>query len=292
MSKQAIDGASRLNAFSVEPEKLVIVTDPTHALFDERVLLPVEEKLVLNIMAFNVKQPVIVTKNGDDIEVVDGRQRVRAAVEANKRLAKEGKETLRIPVMLQKGDDADLFGMSVFLNEQRRDDSVALKAKKAQRLLSMGKSEDEVAVVFGVTSAAIRQWGKMADLAPAVRAAVDAGELSASAAAKLAPLKKSEQIEKLAEIRADQAKGKKTTAKKVAVSTKKARGQVAIERPSNKLLRRLSEYDGMNDEDRTLLRWVLGIIDTKAAGLETMIQEMEVAAIEAGKGEATKAATG
>jgi ParB family chromosome partitioning protein len=283
--KQAIEGASRLNAFSVDPESLTIITDEQHPLYDERVKLPLDEKLVLNIAAHGVKQPVIITKDGDTLIVVDGRQRVRAATEANRRLAKEGKETIRIPVMLQRGDDADLFGMSIFLNEQRQNDSMLVKAKKAQRLINLGRTEEEVAVVFGTSSAAIRQWVKLFDLAPQVRAAVDAGEISASAAAKLAPLTKAEQVKHLADLRVDAAAGKKTTTKKVAAVAKKAKGEAVIEKPSTKLLKRLTAFGvddptcGLTDDDRNLLKWVLGEIDAKDAGLAEIIQSMEEAEI-------------
>lgn len=282
MAKTAIEGASRLNAFLIEPEKLTIISDEKHALYDERIKLPIDEKLVLNIMAFNVKQPVFVAKDGNEIQVVDGRQRVRAALEANKRLVKDGKEPLRIPVMLQKGDDADLFGVSIFVNELRQSDGPLIKAAKAVRFLAMGRTEEEAAVVFGVTPAAIRQWVKLFDLAPQVRAAVNAGEITASAASKLAPLKKAEQVEELRKLTAD---GKKTTGKKAAVAAKKARGQVAIEKPSTKLLKRLIAYStnnekGIGDDDITLLKWVLGEIDAKEAGVVGILQEMEEAALE------------
>lgn len=298
MAKQAIVGASRLNAFSVDPKSLTIITDEQSPLYDERINLPLNENLVLNVAAFGVKQPVIITKDGDTLVVVDGRQRVRAAVEANRRLKKEGKEPLRIPVMLQRGDDADLFGMSIFLNEQRQNDSMLTKAGKAQRLLNLGRSEDEVAVVFGTSSAAIRQWVKLFDLAPQVRAAVETGEISASAAAKLAPLKKSEQVEKLADLRADAAAGKKATTKKVAAVAKKAKGETVIEKPSPKLLKRLVAFGvddptgGLTDEDRNLLRWVLGEIDAKTAGIAEIIQQMEEAEINAANDTAAAAAGG
>lgn len=287
MAKQAIEGASRLNAFLIEPERLVIIEDPKHALYDERVKLPLDEKLVLNVAAYGVKQPIIVTKDGDHLVVVDGRQRARAAVEASKRLVKEGKEPLRVPVMLQRGEDADLFGVSVFLNELRQSDDIIVKAKKAQRLLDMGKSEAEVALAFGVTSAAIRQWLKMFDLAPAVRKAVEDGTISASAAAKLAALPKEEQVGELTKLRAT---GAKTTTKKVAVAAKKAKGKEAHERPTPKLIKRLIEFskidsatNGLDNEDVKLLRWVLGEIDAKAAGIASILQEMEEAEIEGEK---------
>lgn len=86
MAKKTAIDAPRENMFRVEPEKMVLVTDENHPLYDPRVHLPLRENLVLNIMAHGVKEPILIRKNGDTFEVVDGRQRVKHAIEANKRL--------------------------------------------------------------------------------------------------------------------------------------------------------------------------------------------------------------
>ena len=52
MAKNSIDvyGASgKTNVLNFEPENLHLVTDKTHPLYDERVHLPIEEGMVLNI---------------------------------------------------------------------------------------------------------------------------------------------------------------------------------------------------------------------------------------------------
>lgn len=54
MAKNSIDvyGASgKTNVLNFEPENLHLVTDKTHPLYDERVHLPLEEGMVLNIAA-------------------------------------------------------------------------------------------------------------------------------------------------------------------------------------------------------------------------------------------------
>jgi ParB family chromosome partitioning protein len=53
MAKNSIDayGASgKTNVLMFEPEKLHLVTDKTHPLYDERIHLPISEAMVLNIM--------------------------------------------------------------------------------------------------------------------------------------------------------------------------------------------------------------------------------------------------
>lgn len=272
MAKQAIAGASRLNAFSMNPEDLTVVTDMKNALYDERSDKPLDENMVLNIMAYGVKQPVIVRKNGEELEVVDGRQRTRCAIEANKRLKAEGKERLKVPVMLARGEDKDMFGIAIFCNEIRSDDTPMVRAKKAQRLIDLGKSIDEAAIVFGVTKAAINQWLALLELAPAVQKAVEAGEVSASAVAPLRSLSREDQIAKLAELRAS---GEKVTAKKTSTAVKNAKGETAHDRPSLGLLQRLYKSKVMVDEAQGFLGWVLGEQSAKQAEMVEVLASME-----------------
>lgn len=217
MGKQALDGV-RLNAFAMDPEALVIIgldTDdgPEHPLHDVRIKLVLDEPLIRNIMVYGVLEPVLVTKVGDRPCVVDGRQRVRASREASKRLVAEGKEPLRVPVMVVRGDDATLFGVAVSANENRTDDGPMEKAKKTQRFLSMGKTEKEAAVAFGVTVQTIGNWMKLFSLDGSVRKAVANGELSASAAIQWADLSVEKQREALVELKTNGAKPTVSAAK-------------------------------------------------------------------------------
>ena len=78
MGKSAID-APRVNAFSLDPDEVVLVTDPKHVLFDKRALLPPDEQLVKSIMAKGVLTPIHVFRDGDKVLVINGRRRVTAA---------------------------------------------------------------------------------------------------------------------------------------------------------------------------------------------------------------------
>ncbi|EPK0926165.1 hypothetical protein L9208_005111, partial [Klebsiella aerogenes] len=108
MAKNSIDayGASgKTNVLNFEPENLYLVTDKSHPLYDERIHLPINEPMVLNIMDQGVLEPIIVWKDPETGRscVVDGRQRVRHTIEANKRLAKEGKPLLMVPAVTKRG---------------------------------------------------------------------------------------------------------------------------------------------------------------------------------------------
>jgi len=257
-SKTAID-APRTNAFMVEPERLVLVTDKEHPLYDPRVHDAPEESLIRNIMVYGVIEPVIVRTNGDAIEVVAGRQRVKASIEANKRLEAEGKEPLRVPCMVKRGQEADLFGVTISENEQRRDDTPLAKADKAQRLLNMGKTEEELAIAFGVSRQTVKNWLKLQELSAPVRKAVERGEIPATAAGELSGLSGEEQKKRLEEMKAAGGKVTVTRAKQAAKGEKAVPG---VRMKSRKeITETLNAANTGSDYDKgytAALRWVLG----------------------------------
>ena len=202
LCETAFPDATRKDTFFLPPEALTIVTDPSHELFDERALEPVKESLVADIMARGQLQPITVRKNGVEYEVVAGRQRTKAAREANKRLEQEGKTPIRVRTIIERGDEADMFGVMVLENELRQDNTPLAKAKLAQRLLDMGKPEDWVAMTFGVHKQTLRTYLSLLDLCTPVKNAVERGELSATAASKMSKLHHDEQKQMLDTMRA------------------------------------------------------------------------------------------
>ena len=104
MAKNSIDvyGASgKSNVLMFAPEDLHLITEHDHPLYDERVHLPLDEAMVLNIMALGVRQSILVWKDPESGKtlVIAGRQRVKHTLEADKRLAAEGKPTLLVPAV-------------------------------------------------------------------------------------------------------------------------------------------------------------------------------------------------
>lgn len=259
-AKTAVD-ASRTNAWNIEPERLVLITDPTHPMYDPRVHLALEEPMVLNVMHHGVIEPVIICKDGSDLVVVDGRQRVKAAVEANKRLQAEGKLPMLVTCMIRKGDDASLFGVMVSTNELRREDTPMGKAEKLQRFLAMGRTEAEAVVVFGVTRQTIANWRALLDLAPEVKQAVETGVIGATAAAQeFAGLSRQDQRTKLQSLSSPTP----TAGKRPAISgtkIKAADSAAAVPRMKSRkeiqaCLNNLPE--GWNADMAKALCWVLG----------------------------------
>lgn len=182
------------------PDQVKIVTDTKHPLFDERINLPIDPNMVKNVIMYGVLEPVICVREGEEILVADGRQRVRWTAAANEILAKEGKEPIKFQVVFRRGDNRFQMGIMIAANERAEKDGPLVRAQKMQRLLDMGRTEEEAAVTFVVSGQAIRNWKALLECCPKVKAAVDAGKVPASIAIKLSKLSVEEQEKALAEM--------------------------------------------------------------------------------------------
>lgn len=254
------------SAFSVFPEDLVLIKHKGHALYDERVHRPVSERLVASIMLHGVIKPVIVRRDGPRLEVVDGRQRVKAAVEANRRLRAEGGKPIKVIVVVRGGQDRDHVGALVGANEGHLIDDAILRAGKAQRMLHNGYTLREVAVSYCVTQETVENWLKLNDLHAHVRAYVARGKVSYTVAMRLAALPREQQVPKLREILA--AGATNANAVRAVVNGKLER----VAPPSRQLLRRLADamlrqQDFLAAERSSdvfaFVSWVLGRISTE-----------------------------
>lgn len=198
--------AGRTDLLVFEPEKLVLVTDTTHPLYDKRVHLPVDEAMVVSIMEQGVIEPIQVRRNGTNssgpiVEVVFGRQRVKNAREANRRLTKLGRPTIRVLATWFRGDDAQALGNMMAENLVRKDVAPIERAELMRRYLAFGRSERDVSVVCGCTVQTVRDTLKLLELTPEVQAAVTSGDVAANAAKELADVPREKQGEALASMR-------------------------------------------------------------------------------------------
>jgi len=122
-SKTAFD-ASRISAFGFDPDDLVLIEDPKHPLYDARIKLPLKPEFVANIKALGVTVPVVVRKIDGRPVVIDGRQRVRAAIEANPRALATFRTLGR----------QNLFGLAFRVNSMK---TPAGRVKKIAALVAM-----------------------------------------------------------------------------------------------------------------------------------------------------------
>ncbi|MFA8403997.1 ParB/RepB/Spo0J family partition protein [Burkholderia pseudomallei] len=268
MAKNSIDvyGASgKGNVLSMDPDKLTLVTDPKHPLYDRRVHQAPNQKTVRNYRAQGVLEPVLFykdTETGENL-VIDGRRRVINARELNRQLIEAGEEPITIPAIpkrVMRDSDKSFVGMMVSTNEIREEDSPINRAEKMARMLDVGHTEDAIAVAFGVEVPTVRSALKLLDCCMAVRDAVEAEQITVSHALKLAKLSPDEQRAKVQAL-IDAANGKEGHARSRAQKAVLG-GTAARVRPRKQIEAALAEATG---ERLAALRWVLGIDDAESA---------------------------
>ena len=209
--KKALGAEGKGDLFKFDPDKLVLIEDKKHPLYDERVHLPIDEALVLNMMFApdgvpqGVLVPVHVRKNPEtgDTEVVNGRQRVKAAREANKRLKKRGLEPFRVPAVSMRATDVRAMGVLISTNAHAQEETPIGKAQKAQRYIDLGRDESEVATLLGISVGSVKNHLALLDAPAVVRRAVDSGQVTASVGYKLAKLEPAEAKKRLEKIVAE-----------------------------------------------------------------------------------------
>lgn len=181
-----LDGDTRgkTDVFLEYPEKVKLIDDPEHPLYDERMNLPMNENMVLGMMVKGVKTPIVCRRAKDGVfEVTDGRQRVRHLIEANRRLMLDGKLPLRIAIKLSSDKDNEVFENLVMLNSHRTADVLSVKARNLVRYLEKGHTEADAIIYFNLrNSGSVKKLVALAATHPDVQAAVDAQQISMGAA--------------------------------------------------------------------------------------------------------------
>lgn len=254
-SKDAYGASGKTNVLMFEPEKLHLVTDKTHPLYDERINLPIEEGMVLNIKELGVLEPIIVWKDPETGRscVVDGRQRVRHTIEANKRLAKEGKPLLMVPAVTKRGSAVRMAQAMVSANEIRQADTPLGRAKKMADALERGHDEQDLSLMFGCSVQTVRATLSLLDATQAVKDAVESGTVTVTQARQLASLEPEAQREKVKEIE---------TATAGTSGHEKARRQRQVlgdAKPRLKTRKEINKaLESAEGEYASALRWVLG----------------------------------
>lgn len=230
MSKSVAEkmGGDRYEAYTCPPERLVIVLDKSSVLYDERgdpALFPLKESMVLDILANGIINAVKVRRNGSwpdglaKYEVVAGRQRVRHAVEANKRLTASGQPPIVMKLDVVVGDDNAMFELMIRENEQRQNDLLSFIVAKITRAGQRGFTPNQIMAMFGIKSQATYQkYRDMADLHPDLLRAADRGVPMATLLG-LGDLEREKQPAALAELEANGTTRGEAAAEAVAEAT-------------------------------------------------------------------------
>lgn len=270
MAKNSIDvyGAKgKGNLLDFDPDDLTLVTDESHPLYDSRVHLPLDESMVRNIDFQGVLVPIEVTKNPEtsDIEIVTGRQRVKNCREANRRRRERGDPIRLVSGFVRKiarGDRAlVLSAATASENAIRKQETPISRAEKMSRQLFLGRSEADIAILFGVGPQTVRASLQLLECCAVVQDAVESGKVNITHAKQLARLSPPEQRAKVAELIAagDGATGHERSRKQRAVmGDGKPRMMTRA-----KIEKELKASEG---ERADALRWVLGIAGDRTKG--------------------------
>lgn len=184
---------------SAWPDELTVINDANHALFDERLALPVTDERLRNLVAVGQVQPIAVRVEGNELVVTAGRQRWKMATVINhlvgtrpyvgkiksvsdaisrlkgtalaKWIADQVPNGMKLQFVVYRGDAMEAGRASTSENEMRVDDPREAKIRRAQRMAKQGHSPEDIADAFGfgVDAAAVakvKRWLKVDLSAP------------------------------------------------------------------------------------------------------------------------------
>ena len=187
---------------SIAPEKLTLIKNPDHFLYDVRVHRKPVDHIVDGIMEFGldgvVKAAILPAPTGDKdkriLAVYDGRQSVINSVEANKRMTSVGGEPIKVAIKIREASETDLMRLGVITNEHVQMDDVVTKGEKAQALLDRGVSMEQVCLDFGgVTEQSVGNWTSLLQLDSRVKEMVRTGKLTMVRAIRMLKMSKADQ---------------------------------------------------------------------------------------------------
>lgn len=258
MAKNSIDayGASgKTNVLFFDPDALVLVTDESSPLYDERVHLPEDEGMARNIDYQGVLENVAISKNPEtgDVEVVFGRQRVKNARLANQWRRARGEPIRMVPGVVFQGKRKDALDAIVSENEVRTSETPLGRAEKMRRHLALGRGEDQIAVIYNCSVITVRDTLALLECPKVVQDAVEAGQVTLTHAKALAKLDPAEQRDKVAQL---------VDAGKDAKPHQRSRRQAEIMGAAPKLKSRAQIQKALEQAQgdyAAALRWVLSI---------------------------------
>lgn len=267
-SIDAYGAKGKTNLLYFDPQDLNLVTDKNHPLYDERVYLPLDDAMIQNLMTYGVLEPIVFLKDSEtgSVDVVAGRQRVKNAREANKRLIAEGRMPIQVPGYTRRGlDRRTAAALMATENAISQAETVMGRALKMQQLIGLGYTEQDLTVIFGCSMPTIQTSLSLLECAKPVQKAIDAGQINlshAKALAKLKPQEQREKVQELIEAGASTAKPHERARKQAAIV-----GGDAPRMRGKKDVKKALE-SGLSAGAAHALRWVLGQEDAPTAASE------------------------
>ena len=241
-----VDGAeaSRTDIWWVAPESCGLAgidtpADPSNALYDTRVHLPLKPEFVSNIDQLGVKQAVTGIIVAGKLWIDAGRQRVRAARAANALRVARGDAPMKIRVVVSSETDPQaIFLLARTLNAFRQDDGPLTVARNFRRAEdNFGTTAEAYANAEGISVATLRSYVTLLDKAgTALLEAMDAGTVTPTIAMQVARLPEAEQAAAVVEAATATVE---ETRRKVNEHKAKATGAVVSTRFSPKEIKRV-----------------------------------------------------
>jgi len=287
MSKKTVLGASRDvggSVIAVDPDVPVIIGYDTkhkqgeHPQWQHRASLPVDESLVQYMMAHGFPGIITVQKDGPNIIVVIGRQRVKAAREANNRLKEMGRPGIRVLCQTRKGTDAQLIASTISENAIKVKYGAMDQAYDAQNYINYGASDEDAARALGKTVPYTKKILTLLDLHPKVQQAIRDEAISAFAGFELTRLTRDEQLVELEKIKGG---AYVPTAKNIdgAVKAIRNKSTTVTVAPGKSVLRKLYQHKEaksiLGTERYQMLEWFLGESQApRVGGLKALLDEL------------------
>ena len=185
-----------LDLYGALPEELTVVTTPGKPGYHVRNTLAavLDEEMIASIMEQGVIESTLVGRDGDDLILIDGRQRRAMTLEANKRLAALGQPPKKVPFRTTRLPP-EKWGLLASHANINRKSPPTLLAEEAADLERNGATKEEIALAMGVKGGVkgVDALLRLLDCAAVVKTAVDAGKVSRIVANDLASIPRAQQ---------------------------------------------------------------------------------------------------
>jgi ParB family transcriptional regulator, chromosome partitioning protein len=286
MGKTAIKAPRGKTSFRLDPNdpRLRLIghdtnhKDGEHICYQERAHLPVDEEFAQYMAVHGCTSVLIVFRDGDFLDIVVGRRRLKAARRANEIRAERGLDPIRIEVQVFDGTPLEVLALMITENSRRLEPHAIQMALDLNRFLRLGATLTEAAFTIGKSEQTVTNYISLLRLSTPVQEAVARGDLAVSAAIELLSLTRDEQTVELVSLLA---KGERPTAANVnaAVRTKKS-GEAVSPAPKTRTLRKLIAAEGaeevLGENGIALIRFVLGELPARnIKGLTELLRKVE-----------------
>ncbi len=136
------------------------------------------DSLAASIRSIGLLQPLIVRRNTDGFEVIGGKRRLKAL----EKIAHDAEPDTDVPdsvpcIVIETDDDATAIEASLAENVERLPMDELDQYTAFAALLAKGRTEDEIADAFGITTVVVRRRLALARLIPDIHRLYRAGEI-------------------------------------------------------------------------------------------------------------------